>query len=178
MPHHLAVGKGVNGEMVGSLGPCTFDFFTAWDFGRMISTAVFVAKPALWNQTYARMCWILQHQPTYLTQLSQYIHGNEARIFHPRNRHIHVKQKKHIQYLGNFEGRNLPGHHWCTVWRCEKRTSSTLIQLPTDKYDCQGGGKCRPGYLGDYLGDSWWFSMFPVKKAQQECCRKGFEMLN
>lgn len=40
------------------------------------------------------MCWILQHQPTYLTQLSQYIHGNEARIFHPRNRHIHVKQKK------------------------------------------------------------------------------------
>jgi len=31
--------------------------------------------------TYARMCWILQHQPTYLTQLSQYIHGNEAEIF-------------------------------------------------------------------------------------------------
>ena len=44
MPHHLAVGKGVNGEMVGSLGPCTFDFFTAWDFGRMISTAVFCCK--------------------------------------------------------------------------------------------------------------------------------------
>ena len=30
------------------------------------------------GQNYARMCWILQQQPTYLTQLSQYIHGSEA----------------------------------------------------------------------------------------------------
>ena len=29
------------------------------------------------RQSYARMCWILQHQATYLTQLSQYIHGDE-----------------------------------------------------------------------------------------------------
>ncbi|CAK9110743.1 Ultraviolet-B receptor UVR8 (Protein UV-B RESISTANCE 8) (RCC1 domain-containing protein UVR8) [Durusdinium trenchii] len=31
--------------------------------------------------TYARMCWILQQQTTYLTQLSQYLHGFEADIF-------------------------------------------------------------------------------------------------
>ena len=29
-------------------------------------------------QTYARICWILQQQPTYLTQLSQYMRS-EAR---------------------------------------------------------------------------------------------------
>jgi hypothetical protein len=31
------------------------------------------------GQSYAKMCWILQHQAAYLTQLSQYIHGDEAR---------------------------------------------------------------------------------------------------
>lgn len=31
--------------------------------------------------SYAKMCWILQHQAAYLTQLSQYIHGDEAEIF-------------------------------------------------------------------------------------------------
>eukprot|EP00435_Cladocopium_sp_Y103_P013208 s1433_g3.t1 len=31
--------------------------------------------------SYAKMCWILQHQASYLTQLSQYIHGDEAEIF-------------------------------------------------------------------------------------------------
>ena len=123
----------------------------------------FVAKPALWNQTYARMCWILQHQPTYLTQLSQYIHGNEARIFHPRNRHIHVKQKKPSNISATWRQKSswTPLMHCLEMWKANVKYTYSApyrqVWLPRRR-------KMQARVPSDYLGDSWWFSMFPVKK--------------
>lgn len=59
---------------------------------------VFLLQKLRCFQTYARMCWILQHQPTYLTQLSQYIHGNEARI-----ETIHLPENIHVNISTNLK---------------------------------------------------------------------------